>query len=50
MAILLGRDEKYDGLLQGIYCSVPNGHHRDQEASDSWVIVNDGRSAWQKLI
>jgi hypothetical protein len=50
MAILRGRDAKFDGLLQGIYCSVPNGQHRAQSDSDAWVIVNDGNSAWQRLI
>lgn len=48
-AILQGRDAAFDGLLQGIYCYVPEGSQHSQDDSDSWVIANDGRSAWQKL-
>jgi hypothetical protein len=49
MAILLGQDEKYDGLLQGLFFYVPEGEHLANPDSVSWVIVNDGRSAWKKL-
>lgn len=50
MAILLGESEKYDGLLQGIYDYVPEGLHSQRDGDDaSWVIVDDGRSAWIKL-
>jgi hypothetical protein len=49
-AVLKGRDAKFDGLLQGVYCYVPPGYQNSQSDSDSWVIANDGRSAWQKLI
>lgn len=50
MAVLRGREAKFDGHLQGIYCSVPQGQHLAQPETDSWVMANDGQSAWQKLI
>jgi hypothetical protein len=49
MAMLLGRDAINDGLLQGIYRYVPEGQQFAQAESDSWVITNDRKSAWQKL-
>jgi hypothetical protein len=50
MAVLLGQDVKYDGLLQGLYFYVPEGSQNDNsDDGASWVIVNDGRSAWTKL-
>lgn len=50
LAVLRGRDVKFDGVLQGIYCFVPPGEQFEQDESDSWVIVNDRNSAWQKLL
>lgn len=49
LALLCGRDAENDGFLQGIYRYIRTGNHHDQEASDAWVIVNDGNSAWQKM-
>ena len=49
LVVLQGQDAAFDGLLQGIYCYVPTGSHRAQSDSATWVIVNDGQSAWQKL-
>lgn len=50
MAILQGWTAKYDGLLQGIYFYVGTGSHNSRaDDGGGWIIVNDGRSAWQKL-
>lgn len=49
--ILLGENAAYDGLLSGIYSYVPEGYHNAQEDNGaSWIIVNDGKSAWRKMI
>lgn len=51
MVFLLGEIEPYDGLLQGFYDYVPQGmqNSREDDGTGSWVIVNDGRSAWVKI-
>lgn len=50
MAILQGQDVQYDGLLQGTYFYVPEGRQNERADDDAtWIIVNDAKSAWQKL-
>lgn len=50
LLLLTGQDEKYDGLLQGIYCYVPAEELDTSLGNDaSYIVVNDGRSAWYKL-
>jgi hypothetical protein len=50
LAILQGQDERWDGLLQGWYQYIPEGAHLAQaDDGGSWVIVNDGNSAWKKF-
>lgn len=48
-AFLLGQDSDGDGLLQGIYTYVPPEQFDYTLGDDaSYVIVNDGKSAWKK--
>lgn len=48
-AFLLGQESDGDGLLQGIYTYVPQSHLDVSLGDDaSYVVVNDGRSAWKK--
>lgn len=50
LAILQGQDERYDGLLQGWYQYIPEGEHTAfSDDNATWIIVNDGRSAWKKF-
>jgi hypothetical protein len=50
LLILTGQDEAFDGLLQGIYTYVPPASLNTALGDDaSYIIVNDGRSAWRKL-
>lgn len=50
LVFLLGQDAAYDGLLQGIFDYVPSGYQFAREDDGgSWIIVDDGGSAWRKM-
>lgn len=50
LLLLTGQDSAFDGLLQGVYCYVPQSNLDPSRGDDaSYIVVNDGKSAWQKL-
>lgn len=50
LVFLLGEIHPYDGALQGLYDYVPEGNQNDRDDDNgTWIIVNDGRSAWIKM-
>jgi hypothetical protein len=50
LLILTGENSAFDGLLQGIYTYVWLGEVDPAQGNDSsYIIVNDGKSAWRKL-
>jgi hypothetical protein len=50
LLILTGQDSAFDGLLQGIYACVWTDELDISQGNDaSYIIANDGKSAWRKL-